>query len=145
MSKPVTTRLYLPTFAELTDRLTIIQLKAIFIPENKKAYDDEIALIEHDIDLLLKEKQYALSASDIRAIAVIAIVNRVIWENESNARAGGDRQDKMLKFTHSVNGVRNAAKNVLAQNLGERADLKIDCLAADLAPEFGNWQIWPKT
>ena len=36
-------RKYLPTFAELLDRMTICQLKAIFIPENKEAYDQEFS------------------------------------------------------------------------------------------------------
>ena len=52
----MTERKYLPTLAELVDRLSIVQLKAIFIPENAAAYNEERALIEHDIDLLLAGK-----------------------------------------------------------------------------------------
>ena len=44
-------RKYLPTFAELVDRMTICQLKAIFIPENKEAYDNEIDDIKFVIQL----------------------------------------------------------------------------------------------
>jgi hypothetical protein len=68
--------------------------------------------------------------------------NFYIWVNESKARAGGPDQDKLLKFTHSINGVRNTAKNVVSQEFGERADLKVDCLAAEFAEEFGNWNIF---
>ena len=47
-------RKYLPTLSDLVDRMTIIQLKAIFIPEHSKEYVAERKLVEHDIDLILK-------------------------------------------------------------------------------------------
>lgn len=131
-------RRYLPTFAELVDRMTIVQLKAIFIPENKAAYDAELALILHDVGLLLAGR--TITAETIRAIAVLMLTNRVIWENESIARQGGSDQDKRLKFTHAINGVRNTAKNILARAGGERVDLKVDSLAADMPIEFGEWR-----
>jgi len=135
-------RRYLPTFAELVDRLSIVQLKAIFIPENKDAYEKEMSDIIHDLDLLLKEKQSAVTGRMVHAILVIMLTNRYIWENESKARLGGNEQDKLLKLTHSINGVRNTAKNVISQELDERVDLKVDALASELIKEFGNWQIW---
>ena len=133
-------RKYLPTLAELIDRLSIVQLKAIFISENRAAYIEERAMIEHDIEGLLHNKQ--LGALDIRAIMAIMLTNRAIWESESKARAGGNEQDKLLKMTHSLNGQRNTAKNVLSKRLGQRLDLKIDCLAANLPPEYGFWKIF---
>jgi hypothetical protein len=134
-------RRYLPTLADLIDRLSICQLKAIFIPESKADYDAEIALILHDVDLILGERG-PLTAADLRAAMVVMLANRVIWENESRARAGGPEQDHLLKFTHSINGVRNRAKNELSRAAGERVDRKVDCFAADLDPELGNWQIY---
>lgn len=134
------TRLYLPTLADLIDRLTIVTLKSIFIPENKAAYDEEKRLIIHDIDVILSEKR--VTGEMIHAACVVMLANRYIWENESKARAGGDEQDKLLKLTHSINGIRNTAKNVIARETGERIDLKIDCLASDLVKEFGDWRIW---
>lgn len=131
-------RKYLPTLSDLIDRLSIVQLKAIRIPENREAYIKERALIEHDIDLLLAERK--LGALDVRAIMTIMLANDFIWLNESNARLGG--KSEMLRQTHAVNGTRNTAKNVLARRMGERLDLKIDCLAADLPKEMGNWQIF---
>lgn len=133
-------RKYLPTLSDLVDRLSIVQLKAIFIPERAKEYMAERALIEHDIDLILKGKK--VTASDVHAILMIMLSNRFIWENESKARAGGSEQDKLLKLTHSINGVRAAAKNQLARLDGGRKDYKVDTLAADLPPEFGNWRIF---
>jgi hypothetical protein len=154
-------RKYLPTFAELIDRLSIIILKSIFIPENKEAYDEEQELILNDIDEILKERattkvfeddgtvssviqEQVVNARMIRAMLIIMLTNRYIWENESKARLGGSEQDKLLKLTHSINGIRNTAKNVIAQELGERVDLKIDSLAAALTAEFGNWNVFKK-
>lgn len=137
-------RKYLPTLAELIDRMTICQLKSVFIPENKKEYDKEIEDIKHDIDEILKEKKIIVNSEMIRAVSVIMLTNRFIWENESRARMGDTSQDKLLKLTHSINGIRNTAKNVISKEIGERVDLKIDCLAAELRTEFGNWDIWGK-
>lgn len=135
-------RKYLPTFAELLDRMTICQLKAIFIPENKKAYDKEIDDIKHDIDKIINEKDVKVSAEMIRAICVVMLSNRYIWENESKCRSGADQDLSLLKLTHSINGVRNVAKNVISRELGERVDLKIDCLAAELKSDLQNWDIF---
>lgn len=134
-------RRYLPTLPELIDRLAITQLKAIFIPEHAEAYREEMALIMYDIDLILAE-QPKLDAEALRAILLLMLANRFIWENESKARQGGPEQDKLLKLTHSINGVRNTAKNIIASKTGGRKDYKTDSLAADLPPEFGNWRVF---
>jgi hypothetical protein len=139
-------RKYLPTFAELIDRLSIVQLKAVFIPEHKKEYNEEINLIVHDIDQIIKRKKYKINGNMIRAILVLMLTNRFIWENESKAREGTSEQDKLLKLTHSINGVRNQAKNVISQEVKERKDLKLDCLAAELIKEKGyDWRIWEES
>lgn len=129
---------YLPTIADLIDRLCIVTLKSIKIPKYKEEYEKEAKLIMHDLGLRCK-----LSGQLIRAIQVNAIANETIWENESEARKGGKSQDKLLRYTHSINGVRTQAKNVISQELGERKDLKTDCLSAELIKEKGyNWKIW---
>lgn len=129
-------RKYLPTFAELVDRLSIVLLKSVFIPENQQAYLDEMHLIEHDLDAF----NICFSGKAIRVLLVIGLANRFIWENESKAREGGDEQDRLLKLTHSINGIRTAARNELAHYCGERIDLKVDCLAASLSDELANWK-----
>ena len=135
------TRYYVPTFAELIDRLSIVILKSIFASENSAAYEEEQKLIMADINMLLTTTP-SVSADMIRAILIVMLTNRYIWENESKARAGGSEQDKLLKLTHSINGLRNTAKNVISRERGERVDLKIDALAAGLIQEFGNWNIF---
>jgi hypothetical protein len=42
-------RKYLPTLSELVDRLSIVQLKEVFIAEHKEEYAEEINAIVHDI------------------------------------------------------------------------------------------------
>jgi len=135
-------RKYLPTFAELVDRMTICQLKAIFIPENKGPYDQEISDIKHDLNEIIKEKDIKLTGELLRATTLVMLTNRYIWENESKCRNGDAQSLELLKLTHSINGVRNTAKNVISKELGERVDLKTDCLAAKLKSDFQNWDIF---
>jgi len=135
-------RKYLPTFAELVDRMTICQLKTIFIPENKEAYDHEIEDIKHDLDQIMNDKNVKVTAELLRAVCVVMLSNRYIWENESKCRSGTDQDLSLLKLTHSINGVRNTAKNVISKEMGERVDLKIDCLAAELKSDMQNWDIF---
>lgn len=134
-------RQYLPTLAELIDRLSIVLLKSIFIAEHRKDYLAEREMIEHDIGMLLAERPIHYGI-EVRAVLMLMLTNRFIWENESKARAGGSEQDKMLRATHSINGVRATAKNVLARAFGERVDLKVDSFAADFEKQFGNWQVF---
>ena len=128
-------RKYLPTLAELVDRLSIVQLKEVFIPEHKEEYAKEINDIVHDISLELSEKSGKLTGEDIRAIVVLAQMNLHIWHNETKYRAGTG--DGNLGLTHGLNGIRNTAKNKIQQTVGGRKDYKIDCIAA----EFKDWEI----
>ena len=133
-------RKYLPTLAELIDRLSIVQLKEVFIPEHKKEYAQEISDILHDINLTLKENDTLINADTIRAIVVLSQMNLHIWHNESNYRKG-IKEGNSLELTHGINGIRNTAKNKIQEILGGRKDYKIDCLAAI----FKDWKIsWSK-
>jgi hypothetical protein len=132
-------RKYLPTMAELIDRLSIVQLKEVKIPEHKEEYAKEIADIVHDLDDILDNKEIESAGEFIRAIIVLAQMNAHIWENESKVR--NNSGDGNLALTHGINGIRNTAKNKLSDVIGGRKDYKIDCLAA----EFKDWEVsWPK-
>ncbi len=135
-------RKYLPTLADLVDRLTIVQMKMIFLSDRREEYLIERDLIMHDIDMILSALPSGLNAKAVMAITMLQLSNRCIWESESKARAGGNEQDQLLKMTHSINGVRNTAKNVLSEEVGGRKDYKIDALAADLPPEYGHWKVF---
>ena len=129
-------RKYLHTFGDLIDRLSIVQLKEVFIPEFKDAYRQEIAEIVHDIQMILDEQKGDLTAETIRAVVVLAQMNLHIWHNESNYRRG-IKDGNNLELTHGLNGIRNTAKNVIQECVGGRKDYKVDCLAA----EFKDWEI----
>ena len=129
-------RKYLPTLSELVDRLSIVQLKEVFISEHKDEYAQEIADIVHDIQVLLDEQDGKVTAETIRAIVVLSQMNLHIWHNESNYRKG-IKDGNNLELTHGLNGIRNTAKNKIQEVVGGRKDYKIDCLAA----EFKDWEI----
>ena len=123
-------RKYLPTISELIDRLSIVQLKEVFIPEHKEEYAREIKDIMHDLEL------EGLDSELIRAVIVTTQMNTHIWYNESEARKGINAEEN-LQLTHGLNGIRNTAKNKIQERFGGRKDYKIDCLAA----EFEDWEI----
>jgi hypothetical protein len=131
-------RKYLPTLSELIDRLSIAQLKEVFIPEHKSEYSQEIKDIIHDINLFLDENNNSerINAETIRAIVVLSQMNLHIWHNESNYRKG-IKDGNNLELTHGLNGIRNTSKNKIQEIVGGRKDYKIDCLAAD----FKDWEI----
>ena len=129
-------RKYLPTLSELVDRLSIVQLKEVFIPEHKDEYAKEIADIVHDIQAHIDENKSEITAETIRAIVVLSQMNLHIWHNESNYRKGV-KDGNNLELTHGLNGIRNIVKNRIQEVVGGRKDYKIDCLAA----EFKDWEI----
>lgn len=133
-------RRFLPTLSELIDRLSIVQLKEVKIPEHKNEYAQEISDIVHDIQLIMNDKNVVLTAEMLRAVIVCAQMNAHIWYNESNVRSGKEGPN-MLALTHGLNGIRNTAKNKIQEVVGGRKDYKIDCIAAD----FKDWEVsWPK-
>ena len=131
-------RKYLPTLAELIDRLSIAQLKEVKIPEHKTEYAQEIADIVHDIQLCLDSSDKPIGGETIRAIVVLSQINAHIWVNESNYRKG-IKEGNNLELTHGINGIRNVAKNKIQEVVGGRMDYKIDCLAAEFKDLEISW------
>ena len=129
-------RRWLPTLGELIDRLSIHQLKEVFIPENKKNYAQEINDMVHDIDLILKEHKGEITGEVIRAIIVLSQMNAHIWYNESQVRKGEKGSDNLM-LTHGLNGIRNTAVNKIMEVVGGRKDYKVDCIAS----EFKDWEV----
>tara|TARA_R110002020_G_scaffold12700_4_gene46401 strand:+ start:169 stop:570 length:402 start_codon:yes stop_codon:yes gene_type:complete len=128
-------RKYLPTLGELIDRLSIHQLKEVFISENKENYAKEIDDMVHDINMILKEHKGEITGEIVRAIIVLSQMNLHIWHNESKVRRGD--KDGNLHLTHGLNGIRNTAINKIMDIVGGRKDYKIDCLASD----FKDWEV----
>ena len=124
-------RKYLPTLGELIDRLSIVQLKEVKIPQHKEEYAKEIEDIVHDItEILDTNKQLKVDGDFIRAIVVLSQMNLHIWVNEDNARSGDDKGNQLM-LTHGLNGIRNTAKNKIQELDGGRKDYKVDCIASE--------------
>lgn len=124
-------RRYLPTMAELVDRLTILQIREVLDPQDKENYSKQIKKIEEDL-----ETAYSLDAELVRAIIVLSQINLHIWMNESGAREGEGGLNN-LRLTHGLNGIRNQAKNKLNNISGEVTEQKVECTAS----EFKDWEI----
>ena len=73
-------RRYQHTLGDLIDRLSIVQLKEVFIPEHKTEYGQEIAEIVHDIQVILDDTDAKITADTIRAIVVVSQMNLHIWQ-----------------------------------------------------------------
>ncbi len=129
-------RKWLPTLGELIDRLSIHQLKEVFIPENKENYAKEMKDIISDIDMILEKDKDKLSGDFIRAIVVLSQMNAHIWYNESQVRKGEKGSDNLM-LTHGLNGIRNTAINKIMEVVGGRKDYKVDCIAE----EFKDWNV----
>lgn len=132
-------RKWLPNIAELIDRLTIHQLKEVFLPEYKEKYAREMKDIMYDLDLLIQQKDIKLSSRFIRAVIIMSEINTHIWHNESRVRNGQEEDMNLLKLTHGLNGIRNRMLNFILTEIGEedKKEWKTDCLAA----EFKDWEI----
>lgn len=127
-------RKYLPEIGELLDRLTILQLKEVKIPELREQYAKEIEDVVHDINLILTNSQKQITANFLRDLIVLAQFNAHIFYNESNAR-NGNKDGNALLLTHSINGIRCEARNRLQRVFDGRIEKKVDCLAA----EYSDW------
>lgn len=123
-------RKYLPTLSELLDRLTIVQQKELKIPQNRKEYTQELNDIVCDIEFILRDDDRfgheSMAISQIlRDVIILTLMNCEIWHNESQERLGkGDGSG--LRLSHSLNGIRNTAKNKIQDKFGGRKDYKID-------------------
>lgn len=131
-------RKYLPTLGELLDRLSIVQIKEVKIPDHKAEYAKEIAQMLHDIDQILSQGEIYFNAEMLRALVVLSQYNLHIWFNEANYRRG-IKEGNDLELTHSLNGVRNTARNIIQSNVGGRKDYKVDCLAAEHTEWEPSW------
>ena len=106
-------RLYVPTFAELIDRLSVDQIKETLLAADQAVYTEEIRRIEHDLDAVINEKGLKLSARTLRIVIVIAQMNLHIWHSKDRMQREPEQYDDLLKLAHQLNGVRNRMKNLL--------------------------------
>ena len=128
-------RKYHLEIGELLDRLTILQLKEVKVPETKEQVTKEIEDIMHDINCIITNSQKQVTAQFLRDLIILAQFNAHIWYNESEARKG-NKDGNLLFLTHSINGVRVEARNRLQKLFDGRIEKKVDCLAAEFREQW---------
>jgi len=108
------------TLADLVDQLTIDQIKEVLLPgEQAKNYASEIERLEHDIDLIINEKQMGLQAELIRMIVLLAQVNLCVWYNKDKMKEEPDNYMELLRFAQDLNSLRNYIKNLILEETRE--------------------------
>ncbi|MGD0335696.1 MAG: hypothetical protein ABSB18_01145 [Candidatus Omnitrophota bacterium] len=108
------------TFAELVDKLTISQIKEVLLPQvSAKKYCLELKELEHDIDLLIKQKRIKISAKFLRLIILLSQLNLHVWFLKDRMSSERKSYFKLLKFAQELNGIRNHIKNLILEEAKE--------------------------
>lgn len=110
----------LPTLADLIDRLCIDQIKEVLLSGNRESYAEEMQKLEHDITLIIQERDIELSARLLRVVIVLAQMNLHIWHNKDKMQADPEHYLELLKLAHQLNGIRNQMKNLILEISGDR-------------------------
>ena len=113
-------RQFLPSFAELIDRLTVDQIKEVLLTDRSEEMAKEIKAICQDIDVLINQKHIKLSARFIRIVVILAQMNVQIWHNKDKMKIEPEKYNEYLKLAHQLNGLRNQMKNLLLEESGEK-------------------------
>jgi hypothetical protein len=111
-------RQFLPTFAELIDRMTVTQIKLSLIENGKEDFRDELRKISHDLDNIINANEIPLNSELILTFINLSQLNLHIWNNKDKMQENLDNQDiylQLLKVSHQLNGFRNQLKNKLLE------------------------------
>jgi hypothetical protein len=122
-------RQYFLSFSELIDRLSVVMMKEVNIPEHKKEYNDEKNLILHDLDEIIKEKNVVFDKDLLHYIIVLVQLNAHIWYNLASINADSKDDYIKMKITTDLNGMRNRARNKIQELVKEenKKEYKKDC------------------
>lgn len=130
-------RAYQWSFAELIDRLNIVNQKIAYASDDEKAqtFVKERDEIVHDLNQFIKEG-VEVTGEILNAICCLQFVNVKIWQNEEEQRgdieaAAGKLVDweqkyKTLLRSHHWNANRGNLKKFIQQKLGGRIDHKLN-------------------
>jgi hypothetical protein len=110
-------RTFLPSFAELIDRLSVDQIKELLLPHCKEAVAAEMVNISHDIDGLIDQRRIRLTSRLVRMFIALAQINLHIWMLKEKMKEFPSRYNEYLKLAHQLNGTRNQLKNMLLDDL----------------------------
>lgn len=113
---------YLLPFSELLEQMTVLQLREMLLNKNIETYAKDIKNIEHDIDLIIKEKGLKLTARLLRLTFLIGQINALIWVYKDKMLENEENYLPYLKLSHQVNGIRNVVKNQMLSLIGDSND-----------------------
>lgn len=113
---------YLLPFSELLEQMTVLQLREMLLNKSIETYAKDIKNIEHDIDLIIKEKGLKLTARLLRLTFLIGQINALIWVYKDKMLENEENYLPYLKLSHQVNGIRNAVKNQMLSLIGDSND-----------------------
>lgn len=106
-------RQYLPSFAELVDRLTVDQIKEVLAPSRSTSIAEEIKRLENDMNMIINTENVIVSARLLRKVIILAQINLHIWHNKDEMQEDPERYSELLTMAHQLNGIRNRIKNSL--------------------------------
>ncbi len=113
-------RRYQFLLTDLIDALTIDQIKEVLLPEAKRMiYVEEMRRLEHDIDLLIAEREIKLTGRFVRLIVFLAQANLLVWRDKDRLQSEPERYYERLELAQELNGLRNQVRNLLMEELGE--------------------------
>jgi len=110
-------RQYLPSMAELLDRMTVNTIKMAKLP-NQKLVKSEIHMLLSDLELLIEERNVTLTSNLLCSVIILAQINLHIWNAKKQLEeAVPEQYADVLKYSHQLNGFRNRIKNYLLEML----------------------------
>lgn len=122
-------KIYNYSWAELIDRLNIVQMKSLFAQNNNGKFDQELSEIMHDIQVGIDEG-IIITADVLRAIILLTQCNLSIWCNEDFIRSdetmSAEETADKLTYTHKLNANRSEFKTRIQNLIGGRTDEKIN-------------------
>jgi hypothetical protein len=113
-------RKYRVPLAELLDRLTVDQIKEVLLTEGRQSFAEEMQILQHDIDVIISERNIQCSSRLLRIVVVLAQMNLHIWYLKDRMQEDPEKYDELLRLAHQLNGIRNQMKNQLLEEAGDR-------------------------
>lgn len=131
-------RILRPSFSEIIDRLSILNIKRFFIKKDAISFSKEIQKLHNDIDFYMDKNDILCTSQHFRLIISLAQINLNIWLTKEEMTNHKDNYLKNMKLGHQLNGIRNQLKNKILDinGLSERSFEKTNTTREDLSGWF---------
>ena len=131
-------RILRPSFSEIIDRLSILNIKRFFIKKDAISFSKELQKLHNDIDFYMDKNDILCTSQHFRLIISLAQINLNIWLTKEEMTNHKDNYLKNMKLGHQLNGIRNQLKNKILDinGLSERSFEKTNTTREDLSGWF---------